>query len=60
MTLMDTAAVSAWLGVPERTLDQWAYLRKGPPFAKVGRFRRYDPAKVAAWIEANTRGGDAA
>ncbi len=43
-----------------RTLDQWAYLGKGPAFVKVGRHRRYRTEDVERWLEANRRGGDAA
>ena len=60
--LIDTHAVADWLGVPPRTLDQWAYRQIGPPFAKVGRHRRYDPVQVQDWIDRRTTasGSDAA
>lgn len=57
--LIDSDELSEWLGVPVGTLHQWAYLRTGPPFIKVGRHRRYDPTAVAAWLDSQTRGGAA-
>ncbi len=42
--------VSAFLGVPVETLYQWRKRRYGPPAARVGRYLRYDPADVRAWV----------
>ncbi|GAB3823849.1 helix-turn-helix transcriptional regulator [Dactylosporangium cerinum] len=42
--------VSAFLGVPVETLYRWRKYGSGPPGARVGRFLRYDPAKVRAWV----------
>jgi excisionase family DNA binding protein len=36
-------------GIPEGTLAQWRYQRKGPAFHKVGRHVRYRLADVEAW-----------
>ena len=58
--LWDTPTTAAYLDVPEGTLDQWAYLGRGPVFSKVGRYRRYRPTDVEAYVDANRRGGDAA
>lgn len=52
--LLDTAAVAEWLGVPVRTLDQWAYRKVGPRFHKLGRHRRYRVADVEQWIAEHT------
>jgi predicted DNA-binding transcriptional regulator AlpA len=41
--------VSAYLGVPVRTLYQWRWRRQGPPVKKIGRHLRYDPRAVRAW-----------
>lgn len=41
--------VSAYLGVPVKTLYQWKWLGEGPPVRKIGRHLRYDPAAVRAW-----------
>ena len=48
--LMTSREVADVLGVPLRTLDQWAYLGKGPAFIKVGRHRRYDAADVDQYV----------
>jgi hypothetical protein len=52
LNLIDTHEVAERLGIPERTLDQWAYLGKGPPFMKLGKHRRYDPMRLQQWIDA--------
>ncbi len=41
--------VSAYLGVPVKTLYQWKWRGEGPPVRKVGRYLRYDPAAVKRW-----------
>ncbi|MGW4593720.1 helix-turn-helix transcriptional regulator [Amycolatopsis thermoflava] len=43
--------VSAFLGVPVKTLYQWKWRGEGPPVRKVGRHLRYDPAKLRAWLD---------
>lgn len=43
--------VSAYLGVPVKTLYQWKWRGEGPPVRKLGRHLRYDPAKVRAWVD---------
>lgn len=60
-TLLDSATVAgpAWLNLPStRTLDQWAWRGVGPQFVRVGKYRRYRPADVIAWIEQQRHGGD--
>jgi excisionase family DNA binding protein len=42
--------VSAYLGVPVKTLYQWIWRGEGPPVRKVGRHLRYDPAAVKRWV----------
>jgi excisionase family DNA binding protein len=56
-TLLDSAALSEALKVPVRTLDQWAYVGKGPAYVRVGRHRRYRQADVNRWLDEQTRGG---
>ncbi|WP_372440436.1 helix-turn-helix transcriptional regulator [Prauserella cavernicola] len=46
--------VSAYLGVPVKTLYQWKWRGEGPPVRKLGRHLRYDPAKVRAWVDGLT------
>lgn len=51
--LITSEELSEALGVPTRTLDQWAYLGKGPTYIKVGRHRRYRTEDVESWLHAN-------
>lgn len=51
------ADMSDLLGVPVETLYQWRTKRTGPPGFRVGRHLRYDPARVAAWVEGQTGAG---
>lgn len=37
------------LRVPDKTLAQWAHLRKGPKYARFGRHCRYRLSDVIAW-----------
>ncbi|HVU75160.1 MAG TPA: helix-turn-helix domain-containing protein [Mycobacteriales bacterium] len=41
---------AAYLRLPPATLHQLNYKGTGPRSFKVGRYRRYDPADVAAWL----------
>jgi predicted DNA-binding transcriptional regulator AlpA len=44
--------VSAFLGgVPVATLYQWRYKGVGPKSRRVGRYLRYKPEDVRAWVE---------
>ncbi|MEU8327122.1 helix-turn-helix domain-containing protein [Micromonospora sp. NPDC048839] len=43
--------VAEFLGVPEKTLTQWRYLRKGPRWAPVGRHVRYRWEDVEKWLD---------
>lgn len=43
--------VSRYLGVPVKTLYQWRWLGDGPPCSKTGKYLRYDPADVRAWVK---------
>jgi hypothetical protein len=57
--LWDSERLAAFLGLPSvRTLDQWSYRDVGPRAIKVGRFRRYIPADVYAWVEAQKRAAE--
>jgi len=48
------------LGVPVSTLYQWRWLRIGPPSYTVGRYVKYRPTEVEAWVDkqALVPGGD--
>ncbi|MEV7007541.1 helix-turn-helix domain-containing protein [Streptosporangium sp. NPDC051022] len=58
-SLAEPSEVAEFLGVPEKTLTQWRYLRKGPRYGKVGRFVRYDWRDVEAWFDQQAHGGAA-
>ena len=53
--LLGSEELAEWLGVPVGTLGQWASRGGGPPFHKVGKFRRYHPADVRAWLKDQRR-----
>jgi predicted DNA-binding transcriptional regulator AlpA len=36
------------------TVYQWRRQRTGPPGIRIGKYIRYDPAAVAAWIATRT------
>jgi excisionase family DNA binding protein len=55
--LMTRQQVADHLGVPFKTLEQWAYHSKGPRFRKVGRHVRYLRSDVDAWFEQQAVGG---
>ncbi len=54
--LWDSAQTAAYLGIPKATLDQWAYLGRGPEWSKIGRHRRYRQKNVDAYVDANRHG----
>lgn len=58
--LATSEEVSEYLGVPKRTLDDWAHRGIGPAYSRVGRHRRYAWADVDAYVEQQRRGGSAA
>nr|WP_157036458.1 helix-turn-helix domain-containing protein [Streptomonospora alba] len=41
---------AAYLCVPEKTLYRWRYMETGPPSHRVGRYVRYVPDEVHAWV----------
>jgi phage terminase Nu1 subunit (DNA packaging protein) len=51
--LINSDELATFLGVPLATLDTWASRGGGPPFHKVGVYRRYDGAEVKAWLAEN-------
>ncbi|WP_029211619.1 helix-turn-helix transcriptional regulator [Arsenicicoccus bolidensis] len=44
--------VSYYLGIPKQTLHQWRTLDRGPAGRRVGRYLRYRPEDVRAWVAA--------
>lgn len=51
--LLSVEDVADFLGVPVNTLYQWRHKGTGPTAFRVGRFLRYDPAEVRAWLTTN-------
>ncbi|ASU56151.1 helix-turn-helix transcriptional regulator [Nocardiopsis dassonvillei] len=41
---------AAYLRVPPKTLYEWRYKGDGPPSHRIGRYVRYVPAEVRAWV----------
>ncbi|MYW97181.1 helix-turn-helix domain-containing protein [Amycolatopsis rubida] len=50
--LMTIEDLSEHLGVPVNTLYKWRTKGYGPTGRRVGKYVRYRPADVEAWIEA--------
>lgn len=44
--------VSEYLRVPVQTLYSWRTNGNGPPARRVGKYLRYRPDEVVAWLEA--------
>lgn len=57
--LWDARKVATYLDMPVRTLDWWATTGRGPKYLRVGRYRRYRPQDVIAWVESRLQGGAA-
>jgi DNA-binding transcriptional MerR regulator len=49
--LWSVADVSEYLQVPVQTLYTWRSQGSGPPARKVGKYLRYLPDDVVAWVE---------
>lgn len=49
--LWSATDTATFLGVPVSTLHQWRYLGTGPKAYRVGRWLRYYPADVVAWVK---------
>lgn len=48
--LWDVERTAEFLGVPVATLYQWRYHGTGPRAHKIGRYLRYVPEEVIAWV----------
>ncbi|MGW6123123.1 helix-turn-helix domain-containing protein [Nocardia sp. NPDC055165] len=46
---LTTDDVASRLKIPPKTLANWAYLGKGPRFARIGRHRRYRLEDLVTW-----------
>ncbi|WP_435062054.1 helix-turn-helix transcriptional regulator [Amycolatopsis thermoflava] len=49
--LLSIEDLADYLGVPKGTLYQWRTKGYGPPGRRVGKYVRYRPEDVDAWIE---------
>lgn len=49
--LLSVDELAELLGVPKFTIYRWSTDRTGPPAYRVGRFLRYRPAEVEAWLD---------
>lgn len=49
--LWTTSDLSLFLGIPEKTLSDWRYREKGPPFKRLGKHVRYVPDDVREWLD---------
>jgi excisionase family DNA binding protein len=47
--LLTIPQLSAWLQVPEKTIQDWVYKRQ-IPFKKVGRLVRFKKTEIEHWI----------
>jgi len=54
--LLPPAVAAARLGVPEATLADWRFRRKGPPYVKVQRLVRYPQGLLDQWLAARLQG----
>ena len=52
---MTIEELADFLRIPKGTLYQWRHRGRGPSGVRVGRFVRYRPADVEAWLEAQAR-----
>jgi excisionase family DNA binding protein len=50
--LLTSDDLAQLLSVSQRTLEAWAYKGTGPRVTKVGRHRRYRPADVRSYLDA--------
>lgn len=49
--LLSISDLSEYLGVPQGTLYQWRTKGYGPQGRRVGKYVRYRPEDVDAWID---------
>ncbi|MEZ0096008.1 helix-turn-helix transcriptional regulator [Streptacidiphilus sp. EB129] len=42
---------AAYLGISASTLYQLNWKGRGPRSARIGKYRRYNPADVVSWVE---------
>ena len=52
--LLKPEQVAERLRLAVKTLQDWRYKRKGPPFTKIGKFAMYIEEHLEQWIEQQT------
>jgi predicted DNA-binding transcriptional regulator AlpA len=50
--LLDTVQAARFLGLGERTLQNWRVRGEGPAFLRAGRSVRYSPEDLERWLAA--------
>jgi predicted DNA-binding transcriptional regulator AlpA len=55
---IDERELARRFGLRHTTLQSWRRRLDGPPFYKIGRTVRYDPAEVATWLKTCRVGGE--
>lgn len=56
---LDESAVAGITGLSKRTLQNWRFMRKGPPYRKVGRRVFYRLEDIVAFMESRVVNHDA-
>jgi hypothetical protein len=51
--LIDEHEAATRLGLSVKTLRRWRWLRRGPPWVKIGAAVRYAPVDLVTFIDAN-------
>ena len=54
-TLVGEREASEYLSLSARTLQKWRLQGLGPPFVKLGRAVRYDPADLQDFLQVSRR-----
>jgi DNA-binding transcriptional MerR regulator len=49
--LMSADEVSSMLAIPKETLAFWRKIGKGPDFHRIGKYVRYHPSDVLAFLD---------
>lgn len=56
-TYLTTEQAAQYLCVSKSTLENWRWLRGGPPYIKLGHLVRYKVEDLEAWAAENRRAG---
>jgi predicted DNA-binding transcriptional regulator AlpA len=54
--LWGTKELSEYLGIPVNTLYQWRVKGYGPPSRRIGKYVKYAPEEVQAWVNKQPEG----